>query len=483
MAEDIQNHPELVDAAYYYELYRNFAKGKRRHVEKYVFPYLTEDESTKEGRMAFASRLNRTPYVNRIKRFLRIHRGHLSQKITVSGAESERMKAILEDVDGSGNNYTRFARKFLDDYMRDGRVGVLVDRTSSPGETGADASASKEKSYQVKYSATQIHDWEYFADGPKKGQLRRVILDEPSAKTAKGLKAQLRRYSVGELPSDKVVCEILQAADEKGLGTGIEKISYAVVQSIPMGLTEIPFVIMGCGYEDSFIEDIAEPSVYLLNIGSVKSNINYNQGFKRNFAIGCEAEELTKAGESLITRIANENAHIMTLEAGDPVAIANEEARVLNEINRLGLFERNQLADDTRQVQSAESKEKDMIARQQIYSDTMDLLDETLTKLFKFHAIFESESEKEVSVTIERDFGLDNEAATQAEEMQVFSMARELQAREVQKAILRSRIKRLNLVPKPEQSVDDMHKELAEDIEASGPVEPAERPSLGALFQ
>lgn len=486
MAEEITNHPELVDAAEYYKLYRDFSKGKRRHVEGYIIPYLTEDQTTREGRIAFVNRKERTPVVNRVKRFLRIHRGHLAQKITVSGSDSDRMQEILADVDGYGNSLTRFSRSFLDDYMRDGRVGVLVDRTAEPASTGAEAAANNEKSYQVAYTATQIHDWEHFTTGPRKGQLMRVVVDEPSAVTAKGKRAQLRRYSVGANPNERVKCEILQAQDEKGLGSGTEKISYDVALTTELGLTAIPFVIMGCGYEDSFIEDIAEPSVYLLNIASVKSNINYNQGFKRNFAIGADETELTKAGESLITVIKNSDARIMTLEAGDPVAIADEEARVLNEINRLGLFERNQLADDTRQVQSAESKAKDMIARQQIYQDTMDLLAETLTKLMRFHAEFEGLGDGEIetiAVTIERDFGLDDEAATQAEEMQVFSMARELQAVEVQKAILRSRIKRLSLVPKKDQSPEEMAEELAESIDAAGPEAPAARESLGALFQ
>jgi hypothetical protein len=211
----------------------------------------------------------------------------------------------------------------------------------------------------------------------------------------------------------------------------------------------------------------------IMNLGSVKSNCNYAQGFQRSFVTGASEDELKYTGESLLTLLKNEAARVFTIDAGNPQAIENEEAKLINECNRRAKFEYNQLADDSRQVQSAESKAKDLIARVGIYNYTLDLLETALEAIYTIHADFEGIRGAEISVSIARDYGLEDEAAEMQELSEVFAQARELGATEVQKAILRTRIRKIKLIPKAEekQTEEDMYSELDADIESSGVVE------------
>lgn len=465
----LTNHPELLSNISQYEGIAAFTDGRKDAVAGYLIRYSTESVDTEAGRAAYANRLARLYNVNHCAPYLTIHRGHLAQKISISGVpQNETFETLLADSTGFGDSAVEFARQLLEDRMRDGRVGVLVDGPASVSASKAEAVANRERSYQVKYTAAAIRDWDYFYTGVRKGALRRVVLDEPPFINAKGEKlARLRRYSIGE--TGPFICEILQAQDGKGLAPNAHgDAQYDIVEVIPGSLDYIPFFIWGKGSQESFLKEVWELNAALMNLTSVKSNINYNQGFQRNAAVGVEQSEVSKAGEHLIWVFANPEANIITVPAGDPTAIENEESRLKNEINRRGKFEFNQLADDTRQVQSAESKEKDMIARKGVYDIILDEQKELLEKIWQAHLDYESETGV-VEVTIERDYGLEDDTVALAELSAADLAAQRLGAREVQKAILRTRISKLRLVPQEGESEEEMRKRLFDDIESAEP--------------
>lgn len=498
MAVTVRNHPELIANLRDYNGIAAFTDGSIPAVLPYLIPYTVETGNSKEAKAAWANRRARLYNVNELAPALAIHAGHLAQKTAIDGLpEDEQIKAIQADVTGYGQNAVEFSREILELYMRDGRVGVLVDRSAAVADTAAEAKASGERSYQVLYEAKQIRSWKYFTAGPRKGLLSEVILDEPSWFDERGTEyAQLRRYTLEESGNFKY--ELLRAKDKNGLpldpNAPNKEVLYDIVpdQSFDGALEYIPFYIWGCGPRESYLREIWELNAARMNLSSIKSNINYNQGFQRNAAAGAKPAELEKAGESLIWILSNENAKFFTIQAGDPAAIEKEEAVLKNEINRRRKFEFNQLADDTRQQQSAESKEKDMVARIGIYDQTLDTLEMLLVKIWTAHLDYEGKSGAAVKVKIERDYGLDDELATSLELHTTFAEAQTIGAREVQKAVIRTRISKLRLIPKDGQSDDDLRKELFDDIEAAEPetlgsalsgLSAARRPSLGEVVQ
>lgn len=483
MAETIRNHPDLVDAAESYQLYRDFTDGRKKVVAKYLVPYLTESSPTPQASKAFANRLRRAYNINQCRPYLRIHRGHLSQKIEVKGFDGEVQERILKDVSGTRKSLKQFSTDVLWHYMRDGRVGVLVDREPGTEKTKAKAKAAGERSYQVLYDATEIHYWEHWETGPNRGKLKTLILKEPDHVTEKRRYPQLRRFQLPE--KGNFIWQKLRSTNQTGLGLGAAEAQYEIKDEGEGPFDEIPFFILGCGPDDSFLSDISPLNEAAFNKRSVKDNVNHNQGFQRNFAIGAKEDELKAAGESLITRIGSADARIMSLPAGEPTALENEEKKLDREIDRRGKMEFNNLSEDTRQVQAANSRALDMRAKIALYDETLEMLEEALERLFTFHMLYETGQPGTVDVTIARDYGLEDEAELRAEEQQVFNWARELQARKVQQAIVRSRLPRLRLIPKEGQTKEEMMAELREELEQEAPAGSSLfdfRQSLGARF-
>lgn len=468
MAVTVRNHPELLANLDDYKGIAAFTDGRKSAVSSYLIPYIIELGDDPAAKSALANRLSRLYNVNECAPALAIHGGHLAQLTTINGLpDNDQFKKIREDVTGYGHTDIEFQREVLEKYMRDGRVGVLVDRPDAVAESAADARTANERAYLVMYEAREIRYWNHFTSGPRKGYLKDLVLNEPSHWVGTSEYAQLRRYTLEE--TGMFTYQLLRARDSKGLQYEAKaEATFDVVEEKPGALEYIPFFLWGCGPDESYLKEIWELNAARMNLSSIKSNINYNQAFQRNAAVGVDDGELEKAGESLVWRFKNENAKIFTIPAGDPVAIEKEEAKLANEINRRRKFEFNQLADDTRNVQSAESKAKDMVARVGIYNQTLDSLEELQKRIWSAVADYEGSEGVEIEVKIERDYGLDDEQATSLELHTAFTEAQSLGAKEVQKAILRTRLAKLRLVPKPDESVDEMRDRLNEDIEASG---------------
>jgi len=466
MAIILKNHPELVSNYSTYRGIADFVDGSKSRVSGYLIRYQTESPTTPQGNQAFSNRLDRLYNVNYCEPYLTLHLGHLSQKIFISPADSEALAVIKSDCTGYGQDYLEVAREMLWYYMRDGMVGVLVERDPDVAPTIELAQEANERSYQVVYQAKNIRNWSHFEDGRFKGKLKELLLDAPAWSDKSGTFPQIHRYQMSEMGA--VTYELLRSRDQSGLSISRNaQAEFDVIEFGALELEEIPFVFFGSGPDESYLKSVWELNIALLNQTSILSNCNYNQGFQRSFVAGASEEEVKLAGEFLISLLSNPDATIHTIPAGLPEATAQEIAVTKNELNRRAKFEFNQLADDTRQVQSAESKEKDMRGRVGIYNYTLDLLEKRLTKIYQLHSIYEGEDPEAVSVVISRDYGLEDETLLQQDLSEVFAQARELGALEVQKAVLRTRIRRLKLVPKPDQTEADMLAELDGEIETA----------------
>lgn len=487
MAIKIQNHPELVRWFEHYDGIERFVRGSVEAVVDFIIPYVTEEKGA-EGAAALANRKRRLYVPIKIGKFLSTHSGHLAQKIAPENLPTnETFKEIDRNVDRFGTSALKFARDNLWYRMRDGRVGILVDRDQQVSETKEGATQNKERSYRVRYEATQIRYWRRFYSGARAGQLREVVLDEPSITIGADTFARLRRYTIDETGPFR--CEILQAKDAKGLAPNDKsEAEFDVILPMEGTLERIPFVLWGCGPEESFLWDCWEQAKALLNLCSVMGSINHNQGFQRVVVFGGNPDDFKKAGENLMTVTPDDKGHIEVIQAGDPTSLERQEARLKNECERNGLFETRQLSDDTRQVQSADSKREDRKARLKIYGDIIDEQEAAEKECWQLHAMFEGESAPEkITVRIERDFGLDDEEMTELELTTLDTQAQRLGAEEVCKAVLRTRVAKARLAPKQAQKPEDLQKELMDDIDAAQPNQgtalTSSKSDIGAAFQ
>lgn len=483
----LKYHDELKENFQLYEMFEDFTKGFNKDVKKYLVKYATEKPDTLAARKAFASREERLYNINSCDPYLTIHLGHLSQPVDIKlpeGQDDEFLQSILADATQYGETFKEVFRDLLWYYLRDGKVGLLVDKEPMPENlTEAQAKSYNLRSYQVLYEATQIRNYEHHHSGALKGKLKFVDLCAGYEEENDSTFEIVTRFELAETAKSYIVKKLksTKKASEVSLTDEVEFTQ--VGGDIPGALPEIPFILFGTGAEDSFISSIVELNKATLNDRSVKGNINYHQGFKKTYVTGAKPEEVKKTGESIITALQNENANVLSIDAGEPTGIENQIKDIENNINRRGKIENNQLADDTKQVQSADSKTKDVLAKMKVYDYILDYFEMRLKKAFQFHCLFDvglTFDITNISVSIARDYNLEDTQAETAEDLATFSMARELQATLVMKMILKKRVQNLKIIPDAELTKEETLQALIEDIDNAESAQP--QSGIGDLF-
>lgn len=439
----LRNHPQLVADWETYAAIADLMTNDIKRVHKYLIPHASELDAL--GSRNFQNRKDRLVRVNHTKPYARIHASHMSQPISVGGAEDKRLDIVVKDATGFKQSLTQVARDRLKRFVRDGKVGTLVDSPAVIAKDRETARATKERSYQVLYDACDIRYWDVFREGPRKGQFKEVVLAEPFS----GKKQRFRRLLIGDSANAKYQWQILEAKKTGFLSNAADDFQVEIVPNGEGegGIGRIPFVVFGGGPEDSLISDVWPLDIAAMNMSSVKQNIVYNQGFQRSILAGVSPEEISKMSEFTVTLIQNVEARIFTIEAGNPQAATEEILKLERQIDRRGKFEYNQLAEDTRQVQSADSKSKDLKTREAVYTATVEYEESVESEIVKLHAEFEGVDPERVAVTIGRDFGLKDEQAEQNKLALVFSHAREMKAHRLRKEILRIEASNLDYLP------------------------------------
>lgn len=465
----IKTHPDLEANMNTYRGVTDFVNGDHDTVvsSSYIIPYQTETDPAKGGK-AFANRIARTYFTPYVEPYLAVHYSHLSQSIKIELPQSEVMQQIEADGSGFGESAETLARDRIWYYLMHGRIATLVEGPSRVAEDGEGARALGERSYQCLFLADQIKAWNYFMTGPRRGLLSDVTLIEEITTDADGTRHErARRYYYAQ-PSDAYYqIQILERVKEKKSKTSAQNQSYDVIEELEGSLSRIPVVIWGSGPNETMSKQLFQLNRALLNLSSILTHVNYNQGFQRSFTAGASSAELGAVGESIITALSDPNARIMTIEAGNPTAIKEEINAVRQHIRRVGLMEHNQLQDDTAQVQSADSKAADRRARLMWYHNVLDRLQEIEEQIYKLHAEYEGVSGDAITVTFSRDFGLDDEMTVSTRDSLTSALARELNVPEVQKEVLRVRVNDMQVIPGDGQTEEQRRSELLEAIDAS----------------
>lgn len=460
-AEYLRNRPT-------YDMIADFEDGDEERVEHYLIRYASESPDTHEGKKAYAGRRERLFNENMVRPYLEVHHEHMSQPIDFNVPTGERWEEIIADVTQFGVSAEEMCGQVLYDYCRDGLVGVLVDQQATVPSSAAQAQAVRSRSYQIKYNACEILNWERFTLGRHKGKLSKLLLNNGITTVNGKRHVVLRQYEMSEL-GDVTWQDYL--ADEKFKADKSGKVKVTPGSKGAVGIKEeIPFAMLGTGPRNSFCLDNVRTNRAFLNRYSVRDNINHHQGFKKSIIFGnnVKQEDLKVMAENTMTIIPDTEASLNSIDAGDPVAITAQLAEMRVLARRQGMKEHNQLADDTKNVQSSESKAKDVKGRVKLYNKTVDSTEVMQTKVYRFHAMFEGLGEaevKKVTVAIGRDYGLDDEAQEAADDQQNSSMAGSLGARLVQKKILKKRISEQRFVPEEGKTEEDIRKECYDDID------------------
>jgi len=480
-------HPKYSENLETFKMIADFVDGRPEIVAKYLIRYNSESPATAEGRRAFANRRERLYNENVVRPYLEVHVSHMSQPIDLTLPDRDTWKEIKDDVTQFGQPYQEMAEELLLDYCRDGIVGVLVDQEESVPPTKAEAQAKKTRSYQVKYCGSEILNWEYFKSGPNKGKLSRLLLSNGIRVISEKEKKVLREYvsdGVGPVTWRDYFVETNAKIGKDATISG---------EAGPAGklgdkVTEIPFALMGEGPSKSFILDSTYVNEAMMNRLSVRDNVNHYQGFKKSIVAGGDAKELEVMSESTITHMADRDVTVHSIDAGDPIALTEQIGEMRVYSRRVGMKEHNQMADDSKNIQSSESKEKDTKARRKLYDVTLNLLTNFQKKIYRFHAMFEGEPNAEIAVSIAREYGLDDKVQEASERQQVFSMAGQLGVPSVQKETLKTAVSRMRFVARDDGTTEDeVRQELYDNIDVAesgsrlaSQVNINGRPNLGA---
>lgn len=493
--KEIVNHPELEKSLADYTGILDFLEGSLSTISGYVNKYQAEDAQNKEALDHFNLRLRQLYHKPIMEPSHQIHMAHLNQAIKWGGIEESAIKDFLEDVTGEQVTAQDFLSEMLWYRIGLGKVGVLVDGPKSDGQTKSkdEARSAGERSYQILYRADQIKYWEFALSGDLKGKLVKVVLVDKPRTTEQGETIpRLRRffYPPGANQYSWQVLELRTgdgSVKAKSAGAGRQK--WEVIEEGSGTLSEIPFVMWGRGLKDSILRNVWQLEKANLNNGSVKTNIMYRQGFQRTIVAGAKDHELKMIGESIINKVADHDAKVQTIEPGNPEAHFKEEALIESRAQRIALLQHNQLVDDTRQVQSAESKAKDLTAREKYYNKILDEAQRILKKIWGFHFEFEGiQGAEKLQISISRDFGLKASDEEIKERTNISFLARQVGATEVVKEVLKTEISKSNwTVTKDNETEEELKQRLYDIVDSAelpevtaSPFQANNRPSVGS---
>lgn len=430
----------------------------------YIRSYDTEDTTKARLLGLFQKRVARSYPLTISDSILAEHVSACSQEVTVDGFEFDE---ILSDVTGFGDSAATFFSSQVLEHFKNGFHGVLIESPEQPAADRGTAVAANERSYQTLFSAENIIQCEYFKTGPRRGQVKDVILLVESSyytneKGEEVEQANARRYYFNHDNEATFLYQEL-SIDAETLKAARDSISFEVVVDEPGNLPVIPFVAFGRGPTDSAIRKTIPLDIGLLNTLSTLRNTNYHQAFQRVMVFGVrDAEQAKTIGEAQMGFFPEADAHADAIPPGDAAALEREINFILHWTRRIGMRQFRQLTDDlTKQVSSAESKAKDLAALESWYSKTLDMFERKLKQVYQIMFYYEQSKEStEIEVKISRDFGLDDSEAQLMTDSTIWGWSQEFDAEgfEIRRRILISYLDQLDMT-------SDTRQELSEKLQ------------------
>ena len=464
MKMKISYHPRFLDEKQTYSEIDDWYDGRLSRVIKYLIPHQSESNNTPESSRAWEARRARTTNENDMKPAVKIHVGHLAQPVEWGKfGEEPRLAPVLDDVSGLGDSPERFFIKSFTKYVLHGFLGIYVEgpeiAPDAPEETINDVQESRSHSFQILFDAHSIRNWARFSSGPYRGQLSSVLVARGVVEF-EGNKGE--RLDLFEIRPGKnfTRTELFVKKGEKPDKEG--GIPATVIARFQGNVPEIPIVLIGEGLESTVMGDVAQRHNSLFNQTSIYDSINYYQGFKWSIITGARAEEISARSEFQVTLVSNENASVHTIESGDPTAIASRCEGMRYRLRRLAMFDMNALTnDESKMIQSAESKEHDVQGRKEIYDTILTDFEKSFSHVYRLHAFYEGApalyGDKSAMIKFGRNFKLTDPISEITRSNLVFSQATVLGAQQTRKEIFRQ-----NVIANVETDPDTMTELMAE---------------------
>jgi len=210
-------------------------------------------------------------------------------------------------------------------------------------------------------------------------------------------------------------------------------------------MDEIPFVMIGKSYDESAIKEIIPMSETRMNVQSWLLNSLYYQGHERLFVWGAKEEEAKMVGENTISFSENPDGKVESIKPADPAALERAVRNLDDRIWKIGLLQRHAIvSDQSKQVQSAESKAADVNVYIEWCDKILDLVQKKFTKVYKLTAELQG-LEEEVAVVIDRDYRAMETQYELSSKALLYSQANQLGLTDVQKELVKISINRLEV--------------------------------------
>lgn len=390
---------------------KDFASGDPELIatSEYIPPYKSELTNEAQSMGRYRNRIQRTPVMPFSGQIVNEHVYTCSRDIAIEYPEALNDDPILVDirsnVDGLGEDAQLALARGAELYFRDGRFAILVE---SP--TAVDAET---RSYQTRYESCSILALERFMES-KRGQIRRVLLlNAPTPAADNKLLLNAREYFFeSDAAANYIQIDWQSEPVDPNAMKDISEIEFHEMGRVEGSIPKIPVVIFGRGPKDSAISSVVPMDKAVLNYNSIISNVIYAKGFSRTIFTGVEADQISDLDEQQALCLPSSDSSVTELSPDDPAAMREERNFLAHMAKRFGMRQFKQAQDDlTKQVQSAESKAKDLESLGAYYNQTLDMFEKWLREVYQLHLMFlRSDASKEtldgVKVSINRDFGL-----------------------------------------------------------------------------
>ena len=151
-----KTHPDFDEMRSRWEMCGDLAEGEYA-VHKAGVKYLPKLQDEEDD--AYALRLRMTPVFNAFWRTIVGMRGMLFRKPPTVVASPKLLK-LLDDIDLAGTSAAGLAQEVVEEGLKFGRIGLLVDHpVSTPGATLADAQRLQLRPFISVYEAPSIYNW------------------------------------------------------------------------------------------------------------------------------------------------------------------------------------------------------------------------------------------------------------------------------------------------------------------------------------
>jgi len=458
----IEFHPKYISENPIYHEMRDFLSGERERHLPYLIQHETEKGEVKSVQAAWQRRRQTLEVFNHSGLVLDMHTAALNQTVQIDELMAgDTWETILADVTGFDDDVQAFAREISRLKLVDGKVAILVDSPALVAQTEQERLSNGERSYSVVFDATKIAYWSRWIDGYMKGALSEIVLEVDAVD---GHRSFRRLF----IPAQGVPYQWQTLiAESAGFSSAAKEIECSVIDEGEGAFEYIPVVLWGEGLVQSEIRPTQLVSKSRLNKKSALDNILFYQGFQRVAGFGINPEEQKAMAENTLMLSANENGRFQVIQEGNPDALVNDVKALDRLAFRVGLRQKHMMADDSRDVQSAESKAKDAEALNDCYDRFLDELEGVLTQVFRWHASYESLSE-DFSISIDRSYRSEDSDRVMAELQMVSLQAQQLGAMEVQKEVLKRMVTKMPIAPKDGLSEDERRRELMGYIDGLG---------------